>query len=36
VCGRGRIYPQIGWDSLSEGEYLENPDVDGRIVLNLS
>jgi hypothetical protein len=36
VCGRGRICPQVWWDSLSEAEYLENPGIDGRIILNSS
>lgn len=36
MCGKEGICPQMGSDSLSEGEYLEKPGVDGIIVLNLS
>jgi len=34
--GRGGAYTGVWWGKLREGDYLEDPVVDGRILLRLS
>ena len=29
----GEVYREFWWGNLNEGDYLEDPDVDGRIIL---
>jgi len=31
--GRGEVYSEFWWGNLREGDHLEDPDVDGRIIL---
>jgi len=34
--GRGKAYTGFWWESLREGNHLEDPGVDGRIILRWS
>jgi len=35
TCGvRGEVYTRFWWENLKERDYLEDPDVDGRIILS--
>jgi hypothetical protein len=31
--GRGEVYPGFWWGNLRERDHLEDPDIDGRIIL---
>jgi hypothetical protein len=31
--GRGEVYTAFWWENLKEGDHLEDPGVDGRIIL---
>jgi len=31
---RGEVYTRFWWENLKESDYLEDPDVDGRIILS--
>jgi len=33
VWGRGDVYTGFRWGNLRETDYMEGPDVDGRIIL---
>jgi len=33
VARMGEVYREFWWGNLKEGDYLEDPDVDGRIIL---
>jgi hypothetical protein len=33
VWGRGEVLMEFKWGNLRKGDHLENPDVDGRIIL---
>jgi len=33
VCGRGEAYTGFWWGNLRERDHLENPGVDGKIIL---
>jgi len=32
--GRGEVYTRFWWGNLRERDHLEDPDIDGRIILN--
>jgi hypothetical protein len=34
--GRGEVHKGFWWENLREGDHLEDPGVDGRIILKLS
>jgi hypothetical protein len=34
--GRGKIYSSFGWGNLRERDQLENPGVDGKVILRLT
>jgi hypothetical protein len=33
ICGRGQMHKGFWWENLREREHLEDPGVDGRIIL---
>jgi hypothetical protein len=33
VWGRGEVHTGLWWENLREGDHLEDPGVDGRIIL---
>jgi hypothetical protein len=33
MWGRGEVYTGFWWGNLSERDHLEDPDIDGRIIL---
>jgi hypothetical protein len=33
VWGRGEVHTGLSWRNLTEGDHLEDPSVDGRIIL---
>jgi hypothetical protein len=33
VCGRGEVHTGFWWGNLRKGDHLEDPGVDGRIIL---
>jgi hypothetical protein len=34
VWGRGEAHTGLWWGNLTEGDHLEDPGIDGRIILN--
>jgi len=33
ICGKGEVYKVFWWENLREGDHLEDPGIDGRIIL---
>jgi hypothetical protein len=33
ACGKGEVYTRFWWENLRKRDHLENPGVDGRIIL---
>jgi hypothetical protein len=33
VWGRGEVHTGLQWENLREGDHLEDPGIDGRIIL---
>ena len=34
VCGRGEVYTGVWWGNLREKDHLEDPGVNGRIIID--